>query len=299
MNRIRLIPTMIVFIVIKQNLGFGQLNGLSLKDSVHFISLNSFSNSSSVGRGGCELARKASIDSALKKYSVELDYLPVLRDLNDDSYLLEFRSQIRLRENEMLRIYYRILDWGSLNGILSIHKKDIIVSAEYLRQLSSRLNISCAPKFLRFRFNSLGDESSSSSMAFDIAILYHLFQNSDKVFQSLKMGAEIRNVGSKIILNQMQSYFLPIRSGIGFEALLNYSKFMSASLVSDLYSSQAGNNIAQPEIIGWNSGLELCYLDLISFRFGYYYEQRASKCRSGFNYGVGTKVPICVDRHCV
>lgn len=158
------------------------------------------------------------------------------------------------------------------------------------------------------RISQIAASTSAHALAADFGMLHRIRFNNHFLPGQLNLGVSLSNLGNKIEFIKGQGDPLPqfLRVGFAYEMVSHHSEAVTglhnfAMLVSFEYQNLLNirDDLSNEHIWEWGAGVEVRFLEILSFRFGYHERHPKTNqtfigktLETGMTGGVGVNLPI-------
>jgi hypothetical protein len=265
-----------------------------------------------------------------KNYGVSMTYTPWLKDLVPDIFLAYLSGYAKFGKDNVNAVSasMRYFSLGNINYTDGLGNpigtgmpREYALDLGYSRKLSENLSAGLSFRYIHSAIASgvnytqgggSGSYSPGNAVAADLGVYYTKKTEKDEThINTFNFGAVISNVGSKISYNSTRRDFIPMNLGVGvayttqFDAynkitfavdlnkllvpLLNTAD-TNLSIMNGIFSSFSGGD--QLKRVTASIGAEYWYQNTLSFRAGYFYEDKINGDRQYITCGLGVKYNI-------
>ncbi len=267
-----------------------------------------------------------------KKYGISATYTPWLKDLVPDIFLAYLAGYAKFGKDNVNAVSgsMRYFSLGNINytdiqgnGIGTGLPREYSFDLGYSRKLSEFLSTGVSFRYIHSAIasgvsysNISQDYKPGNAGAADIGIYYSKKKEVDGIkSNTLSLGAVASNLGSKIAYNSSRKDFIPMNLGIGVAYTSQFDEYnkvtfaldLNKLLVPALTSANGGDTQVsvvtgimksfstgdhQVKEIDGSLGIEYWYQNMISFRAGYFYEDKSNGDRQYITCGLGVKYNV-------
>jgi len=265
-----------------------------------------------------------------KSYGVSMTYTPWLKDLVPDIYLAYLSGYAKFGKDDVNAVSasMRYFSLGNINYTDGLGNpigtgmpREYSFDLGYSRKLSEFLSAGLSFRYIHSAIaagvnysagGGSGSYSPGNAVAADLGVYYTKKQEKDEVHvNTFNFGAVLSNIGSKISYNSTRRDFIPMNVGIGvaytsqFDAYnkitfaVDLNKLLvpllntgdtSLGTINGIFASFKGPD--QIKRIDASIGAEYWYQNTLSFRAGYFYEDKINGDRQYITCGLGVKYNI-------
>ncbi len=316
--------------------GFDTIN--TIQTAVPFLTITPDARSGAMGDVGVGLSPDANamhwngakMSFSEKSMRMGVSYTPWLQELVNDIYLAHISGFKKVDKLQAVGVSLTYFNLGQIQftgpqgqdrGQFRPH--EFSINAGYSRKLSDHFSGGLSLKYIYSNLAS-GQEVNGvkiqpgHSVAADISGYY---QNEEMKIgdypASLRVGATISNIGSKISYTETESDFIPTNLGIGSSLSMELDKYNELTLAFDInklmvptpdeddtvetsvasgmiesFADAPGGAKEEFHELMYSMGLEYWYADQFAVRSGFFTEHSTKGGRKYFTLGLGLKFNV-------
>jgi hypothetical protein len=312
-----------------------------VQTAVPFLTIAPDARSGGLGEAGVALSPDANslhwngakMAFSEKQMGLAASYTPWLQELVNDIYLAHlsgFKKIDNLQAMGVSLTYFNLgqIQFTDANGqdMGEFNPKEFTINVGYSRKLSENLSGGLSLKYIYSNL-AAGQEVNGvqiqpgHSVAADVSTYY---TNDDLTLGSypatLRLGAAISNIGSKISYTESQADFIPTNLGIGSSLSLDFDEYNELTFAFDInklmvptpdprdttdasemsvargmftsFSDAPGGAKEEFHELMYSMGMEYWYADQFAVRAGYFNEHSSKGNRKFFTLGLGLKLNV-------